>query len=371
MVTHSGCACDSDSSLKEDQMTRVSRRDFGKSVSRGALGALTAMSVPPLASPQGEVSTPQISPKRMTTVLRELIKSPSFVASPSIHAPLPAKIAEIVGSRYATWPGSARGIVTCRIESTLTLDELAAATQSITSVVGIPLLVDAGGGFGEPANVFHTVRVLEHAGAAGIYIEDQIYPKRFHYYMDGRVDAIPAQAMIEKIRYAVQARRDRNFVIGARTEAISTHGFAEGVRRANLYLEAGADYAVLFPRNLEETRQIPKEIHGPLNFVNAEQGLPGRPNFTAAELGAMGWKMLSPPAGAILMYFKTIKDAFVRLKETGSMEMDPAIYGVVHKEVYQTIGLTTYYDIEYWTSRLGSRGAPGTADPAFNPKEEK
>jgi len=352
-------------------MPWVSRRDFGKRVSLGALGALAANSAAPLAKAQGEVSPPQSSPKRMTTVLRELIESPGVVDSPSIYDPLTAKIAESAGFRYVNMPGSARGIVTCQIESALTVDELAEATRSITAVIDIPLLVDAGGGFGEPAHVFHTVRVLEHAGAAGIYIEDQIFPKRFHYYMDGRVDAIPAQAMIEKIRYAVQARRDRSFVIGARTEAISTHGFAEGVRRANLYLEAGADYAVLFPRNLEETRQIPKEIHGPLNFVNAEQGLPGRPNFTAAELGAMGWKMLSHPAGAILMYFKTIKDAFVRLKETGSMEMDPAIYGVVHKEVYQTIGLTTYYDIEYWTSRLGSRGAPGTADPAFNPKEEK
>src|SRR5258708_36813364 len=86
------CACDSDSSVKEDQMTRVSRRDFGKSVSRGALGALAATSVPPLASPQGEVSTTQSAPKRMTTVLRELIKSPGLVDSPSVHDPLTAKI---------------------------------------------------------------------------------------------------------------------------------------------------------------------------------------------------------------------------------------------------------------------------------------
>ncbi len=352
-------------------MSRVSRRDFGKSLSQGALGALAATSVPPPARPQGEVSTAQSSPKRMTTVLRELIKSSGIVDSASIHDPLTARIAEMVGFRYVTMPGSARGIVTCRIESTLTLDELAEAAQSITAVISIPLLIDAGGGFGEPAHVFHTVRALEHAGAAGIYIEDQIFPKRFHYYMDGRVDVIPVQAMIEKIRYAVQARRDHDFVIGACTWAISTHGFAEGVRRANLYLAAGADYALLFPRNLEETKQIPKEVHGPLNFVNAEQGLPGRPNFTAKELGPMGWKMLNHPAGAILMYYQTIKDAFMRLKETGSMGLDPAIYGPVYKEAYQTIGLTTYYNIEYWTSRLGSRGAPGTADPAFQPKEEK
>jgi hypothetical protein len=121
---------------------------------------------------------------------------------------------------------------------------------------------------------------------------------------------------------------------------------------------------------MEETRQIPKEIHGPLTFVNAEHGIAGRPSFTSQELDAMGWKMLNHPAGAILMYYKTIKDAFLRLKETGTLGMDPAIYGPLNKEAYQALGLTTYYNIEYWTSRLGSRGAPGTADPAFQSKEE-
>jgi hypothetical protein len=85
----------------------------------------------------------------------------------------------------------------------------------------------------------------------------------------------------------------------------------------------------------------------------------------------MGWKMLNHPAGAILMYYKTIKDAFVRLKDTGSMGMDPAVYGPIYKEAYQAMGLTTYYNIEYWTSRLGSRGAPGTSDPALQNKDEK
>jgi 2-methylisocitrate lyase-like PEP mutase family enzyme len=110
-------------------------------------------------------------------------------------------------------------------------------------------------------------------------------------------------------------------------------------------------------------------VPGPLNYVNGEPGLAKRPDFTARELGTMGWKMLSHPASAILIYYKTMKDAFARLKEAGSLEMDPAVYGPVYKEVYQTMDITTYYDIEYWTSRLGSRGAPGTFDPSFKAKE--
>jgi len=350
-------------------MKDLSRRGFGRGISLGALGSLAASISTPLARAQGEVTSQKSGPKRMTNVLRELIVNPGIVDSPSIYDPLTAKIAESVGFRYVNLAGSARGIVSCRIESTLSLDELAEITQEITDVIDIPLLVDAGGGFGEPAHVFHTVRILEHAGSAGVCIDDQLFPKWFHYYMDGRVEIIPVQEMVEKIRYALQARRDRDFVIGARTDALSTHGFAEGVSRANLYLQTGADFVILLPRTVEETRRIPKEVHGPLNFVNAEQGLPNRPNFTAQELGVMGWKMLSHPEGAILMYYKSIKDAFLRLKETGSLGIDPAIYGPIHKEVYQTLGITSYYDIEYWTSRLGSRGAPGTADPAFKPNE--
>jgi methylisocitrate lyase len=351
-------------------MARVSRRDFGKKISQGALGALAATSVAQPAPPQGEVTGGKSAAKRVTTVLRDLIRSSGLIDSPSIYDPLTAKLAEKVGFRCVNLPGSALGLSTCRIESTLTLDEFTSATQSITSAINIPLLVDAGGGFGEPAHVFHAVRALEHAGAAGIYIEDQIYPKRFHYYMDGKVNVLPAQEMVEKLRYAVQARRDHDFVIGACTHAISTHGFAEGIRRANLYLESGADYALLFPRNAEETRQIPKEVNGPLTFVNAENRLANRPNFTSQELDAMGWKMLQHPSGAILMQYKAIQDAFLRLKETGTLGMDPAIYGPLNDEAYQALGISTYYNIEYWTSRLGSRGAPGTADPAFQSKDE-
>jgi 2-methylisocitrate lyase-like PEP mutase family enzyme len=346
-------------------MKRVSRRDFGKKVSGGVLGGLAASSLTPLAMEQEQAGASAQAPKRMTSILREMIKSPGIIDSPSIYDPLTARIAESVGFRYVNLPGSARGIVTCQMEPALSLEDLAEATRGIAAAVNIPLLVDAGGGFGEPAHVFHTIRVLERAGASGCCIEDQVFPKRFHYYMDDRVDAIPAEAMIEKIRYAVRARRDPDFVIGARTEALSTQGFAEGVRRANLYLAAGADYVLLFPRTVEETKQLPKEVHGPLNFVNAEQGLPERPNFTAQELGTMGWRMLNHPDGAILLYYKTMKDAFVRLKETGSMGMDPVVYGPIYKEVYRMIDLWTYYNIEYWTHSLGNRGVPGTGDPAF------
>ena len=348
-------------------MARLSRRDFAKNTSFGALG-LTATPFAALARPQGEASARASSPKRMTTVLREMIKSPGIVDSPGIHDPLTARIAESVGFRCVNLSGPGLGVVSCEVEAGLSLDELADATRRITNTINIPLLVDAGGGFGEPAHVFHAVRVLEHAGAAGICIDDQVCPKRFHYYMDGRTETIPIEEMVEKIRYAVQARRDPDFVIGAGTASMQTHGFAECVRRANLCLQAGVDYVLLFPRTAEDTRRIPREVQGPLNFANAEHGMPERPNFTALELETMGWKILNHPSAMALLYYKTMKDALLRLKESGTLGMDASVYGPAYKELYQTIGLNTYYVIEYWTSRLGSRGAPGTYDPEFQPK---
>lgn len=341
-------------------MEFLSRRDFGKNLSMCALGRVATSAV---ASPTIGGEDSSHGAKRKTTVLREMIKSPGIIHSPGIYDPLTAKIAESVGFRCVSLEGSALGIVKCQIEAALGLEDLAEATRSITSILDIPLLVDAGGGFGDPAHVYHTVRVLEHAGAAGIRIEDQISPKRFHYYMDGIVDVIPVEEMVWKIRYAAEARRDPDFVIGARTDVMKTHGFLECVRRANLYLQAGADYVLLFPRTIEEAKQVPKEIHGPLNFANTDPGLPGSPKLTVQELREMGWKMLNHPAEAILSYYKSIRDAFVQVKDTGSMGMDAALYGSIHKEIYEMLDLPAYYRIEYWTNRLGSAYRPGELPP--------
>jgi len=292
--------------------------------------------------------------KPMTAVLREMMQSPGIIDCPSIYDPISARIAESVGFRCISLEGSALGIGTCQVESALGLEDFAKAVRAITAVVNIPLIVDAGGGFGEPAHVFNTVRALEHAGAAGIHIEDQIFPKRFHYFSDGKVDVISAEMMVQKIRYAIKARRDPDFIIIGRTDTVKTHNLAEGIRRANLYLDAGADMAMLFPNTVEEVRQAAQEVHGMLNFVNAEHGEGKRPNFTPQELGDMGYKVLYHPSGAILLACKAIHDAFLRLKETGHIGMDTKVFGPYRQEIYRLIGLPNYIRIEMDTNCLGS-----------------
>jgi 2-methylisocitrate lyase-like PEP mutase family enzyme len=286
--------------------------------------------------------------KRMTTVFRDMLRSPGIIHAPIAYDPLTAKIAERVGFRCLDLGGYALGASCCVPEPLLSLEEVAAATRRITAAVAIPLMVDGGAGYGDATHVIRTVQELERAGAAAIHIEDQVYPKRVHYHK-GIEHVIPADEMCEKIRYAVRGRRDSDFVIAARTDAMRTDGFAEGVRRANLYGEAGADMVMIFPNTAEEARCAPREIRAPLIFVNSEGNRLGRPIFSISELEQMGYKMANDAISAITVMFRSVKELFVRLKETGRTGLDPEISRAVRKDIENTMGLEEYYTIEEQT----------------------
>jgi methylisocitrate lyase len=327
-------------------MSSLSRRDFGKKVSIGALAGVAASSVAPLAVGQGPSSSMQ---KRMTTALREMIRNPGIIDMAGAYDPISARIAEWVGFRCVAMGGYSVGASMCVPEPILSLEDLAEVTRRMTAAVNIPLVVDAGAGYGEPAHVVNTVRVLERTGAAGIHIEDQVYPKRFHYHM-GVEHTIPLDDMLEKIRYAARARRDPDFVIAGRTDAMRTQNFEEGVRRANLFAEAGADYIEVYPNNLEEAKRAPKEVRAPLHYTNSDGNAQGRPVLSTPELEQMGYKLVGHSAGAILPVFKVLKDMFMRMKQTGNPGLEPAVFIPLRKEIEEMIGLPEYYDIENKTT---------------------
>ena len=283
--------------------------------------------------------------KRMTTVFRELLQAPGIIHAPIAYDPLIARIAERVGFRCLDLGGYALGASSCVSEPLLSLEEVLTATRRITAAVAIPLMVDGGAGYGDPLHVIRTVRELERAGAAAVHIEDQVFPKRIHYHK-GIEHVIPADQMCQKIRAAALARRDPDFVIAARTDAMRTDGFAEGIRRANLYVEAGADMVMIFPNTPEETRKAPAEVRAPLIYVNSEGNRLGRPIFAAQELEAMGYKMVNDAISAITVVFTSVKELFLRLKETGRTGMDQAVFKGIRKEIEDTIGLEEYYRIE-------------------------
>ena len=283
--------------------------------------------------------------KKMSNVFREMLQKPGIIHAPIAYDPLTAKIAERVGFRCLDLGGYALGASACIPEPLLSLEEVVQATRRITAAVNIPLMVDVGAGYGDPALVTRTIREMELAGAAAIHIEDQVYPKRVHYHR-GIEHVISAEEMCQKIKYALRARHDRDFVIAARTDAMITDGFAEGVRRANLYAEAGADMVMIFPNSVEEARQAPKEIDADLIFVNSEGNRLGRPIFPVQQLEAMGYKMVNDAISAINVAFKAVKELFIRLKETGATGMDQGVFLPIRREIEETIGLDAYYKIE-------------------------
>ena len=276
---------------------------------------------------------------------RELMARPRFIPALGIWDPYTARVAESLGIECVHLGGYQLGAHYVTSEPLLTLTELATATRYITSAVKIPLIVDAGAGYGEPLHVMRTVHEIEKAGAAGLHIEDQIYPKRAHYHK-GVEHVIPRAEMVQKIKAAVAARTDPNFVIMGRTDAMRTDGYAEGIERANLYFEAGADMVMIFPSTLEEARQAPREVKGPLAYTNSEGNRLRRPLFSVQEFQDLGYKLSTYPTALLCPVTQTIKSVVTNLLTKGVSGQDPEQMIVWRKEVEDLIGLEEYYRIE-------------------------
>ncbi len=279
------------------------------------------------------------------TRFRELLAGPRFILALGVWDPLTARVSEALGMQCVHLGGYQLGVGTVISEPLMTLTELANTTRYITDAVRIPLIVDAGAGFGEPLHVMRTVRELEKAGAAGLHIEDQIFPKRAHYHQ-GVEHVISRGEMLAKIKAALAARTDPNFMIMGRTDAMATDGFAEGVERANLFLEAGADMVMIFPNSLEEARRAPREIKGPISFVNSEGNRLKRPVFSVKEFEDMGYKMATYPTQLLCPAVQEMKRVITHFTTHGTSGLPQDKMILWRKECEDLIGLDEYYRIE-------------------------
>lgn len=279
---------------------------------------------------------------------RQLLADPGFIMALGIWDPYTARVAEAFGMQCVHIGGYQLGAHYVTSEPLLTLTELATTTRYVTSAVRIPVVVDAGAGFGEPLHVMRTVKELERAGAVCIHIEDQIYPKRVHYHK-GIEHVVPRGDMVAKIKAALAARSDPNFVIMARTDAMKTDGFAEGIERANLYLDAGADMVMIFPNTLEEARQAPREVKGLLAYTNSEGNRFGRPLFSAREFEDMGYKLSTYPTALLCPVTQEMKRVITNLKTLGVSGLAQDKMILWRKECEDLIGLEEYYRIEQET----------------------
>jgi len=205
------------------------------------------------------------------TVLRKKLSAPGMLIAPGAYDGITAKLIEQAGFPlvYMTGAGTSASLGYPDY-GLVTMTEMVANAELITRAVNIPLISDADTGYGNELNVTRTVREFESRGVAGIHIEDQVSPKRCGHLDNKEIEAL--EKYLSKIRAAVAARTNPDFLIIARTDCRASLGFDEAIRRGNASLEAGADMIFIeAPQTMEEVRAIPKQIKGPC-LLNVVQG---------------------------------------------------------------------------------------------------
>src|SRR5436853_3245596 len=254
----------------------------------------------------------------MTTAkhLRDLIAN-GCVAMPGVFNAAMGRLVERSGfeALYISGAGLANATAGVPDIGLLSLTEVAQLAGYIAEAVRIPCIVDADTGFGGAENVTRTIRELERAGLAGCHIEDQEFPKRCGH-LAGK-SLVDLEEMVGKIKAAVAARRDPDFMIIARTDARAVEGFDRAVERAEEYLAAGAD--AIFPEALqsaEEFRDFAKEIDLPLMANMTEFGK--SPLLSFKELSDLGYRMVIFPQSAFRVSMKASEEFLRDLKKQGT-----------------------------------------------------
>jgi 2-methylisocitrate lyase-like PEP mutase family enzyme len=255
---------------------------------------------------------------RSTRVLKDLVGRRQAVTVPGAANAMFARVIEDLGFEaiYVTGAGVANMSLGVPDIGLTTVTELAAAASSIADAVSLPIIVDADTGFGNAVNMVRTVRLLERAGAAGIQIEDQVFPKKCGHF-NGK-EVIAADEMVQKIKAAVDARVDGDLQIIARTDARAIEGLDRAIERAQAFVEAGADVTfVEAPVSPEELARIAREIAVP-QVANIVFG--GRtPDPGRERLAEMGFSIVLYANAALQAALKASYDVLGALKEEGSL----------------------------------------------------
>jgi methylisocitrate lyase len=296
---------------------------------------------------------------KTTAKLRRLLKDKGIIVAPGAPDALTARIIEMFGFTAAYMGGNMTGIRLCTTEPLTSFTEMAMYASYITNVTEIPLIVDGNAGWGDAIHTFRAVEIYENAGIAAMHIEDQLFPKRAHYFRDV-VRTIPAKEMVNKIKSAIEARRDEDFVIIARTDVLkeenySDRGVKEAIRRGNQYLDAGAD--VIMPigaRNLkkEKAKLITDSINAPCLYTSHDPLKMNAAN-SVKEIEELGFKIVIYSYAAIALTTLPIIEAYKCLKATGTHGVEPDRY-LREGEIGEILGkaqrLPKYYTIEEKTT---------------------
>ena len=282
--------------------------------------------------------------KRKISIRERLADVNDIIILPGVYDALTAKIAEDVGfeTAFQTGYGTSASMLGMPDFGFLNAGETLENAKRIINSVNIPILVDIDTGYGNPLNVWKIVKDLERIGAKGIFLEDQVWPKRCGH-MTGKT-VIPKEEYILKLHAAIDAREDNEFIIVARTDSLAQFGIEEAIERGKEYKRIGAD--VIFieaPKTIDQMELIAKEINAPLLANMIEEGI--TPNLTADQLRKMGFKMVVFPLSALYSATFAIKQTLQTLKKMGTTkELKNKM--ITFQEFNDLVNLSVYRKLE-------------------------
>jgi len=243
--------------------------------------------------------------------LKTLIKGTDLIVAPVALNAIMARLAEEAGFKAVYLSGGSLGWLKCVTEANLTLPEMAQVAVEMRSVCKLPIILDAGGGWGDPAHIYRTIALSEATGFDAIELEDQLLPRRFHHHV-GVEHLVPPEFMVSKIREAIAARSDPDFLIIGRTNARRLHDMDETLRRAEAYHKAGADMLFVHTRNPDEMRVIGERLPPPLMIFAPEDGFAEFP-LSSSDLAALGFRLAASSGSAFAAMYKAVRQSYESL----------------------------------------------------------
>lgn len=282
--------------------------------------------------------------------LKHLIERDELTLVPVALNPVMARLAEDAGFKAVYLSGGSLGWLKCITEANLSLADLAQVALDIRAVSKIPIVLDAGGGWGEPVHMHRTIAMTEAAGFAAIELEDQYLPRCVQHHI-GEENLIEPQQMVDKIKEAVAARTDPNLVIVGRTNARRLHGLDEALRRGEMYHRAGADMLFIHSRDPDELRKIAERLPPPLMMFTPQDGFNSF-GIKPDELVKLGYRLAASSGTAFAAMYKAVRDSYAALARG---EVDPLLGpgGAVRemKHAHETAGLSRLLEIEKRTTK--------------------
>ena len=285
--------------------------------------------------------------------LKRLIQGPRPVTAPLVLNPLMAKMVEAAGFPAGYLGGGATGYLKVALEANLNLTEMCQAALDIRAVTSLPLILDGACGYGDPMHMHRTIGMSEAAGFAAIEIEDQLVPKRAHHHV-GIEHMIPMELMTAKIAEAVAARRNPDFLITGRTNAVRASHMDDALRRGEAYRKAGADLLLLsMARTPEQVRLIGERLGGPLMYLTTRGGL-ATLGMTLDDLGGLGYRIVADPSTPLAAAFASWKRVYADLADGfGIRSRDTTDWHAIEKDMLAAIDIETLLAVERATVEKG------------------